>query len=229
MLRFQKVVNSFNNSTKKLIDKQNGLTLVELLIAIAVFSIVSVMIMAIFFSFQRGYTVQQVTTDVVQKARGALIFMSADIKMAGLDPKETKNFSIVTAESNLFTFEFDTPDPNANNEFDGVRLVQTDRPERRTYRFQNGRLEQIDNFLLVASPTVETLIPSIDQANCRFEYLRADRTVIPVPVASGSLTDIVFVRVVLTVREPSGMGSTVSRTMDSLVLCRNMQFNAQRL
>lgn len=213
----------------KVINKNQGntgFTLIELLIAMAVFAIISVVIVTVFDRFLRGYTTQQVTSDVIQKARGALVMMTADIKLAGLDPRETGNFSIVTADPTLFTYDFDTQQAGV---FNGVRDTSTTTPERRSYRFLNGKLEQLDNLGLVSAPQTDTLIPEIDTANCRFEYLKADRSIIAAPVAAASLPDIVFVRVVLAVKERAGRDGYVTRTMDSLVLCRNMQFNAQRL
>lgn len=207
-------------------NDSKGFSLIELLVAMAVFAILSVGIVTLFDSFQRGYTEQQVTSDIIQKARSALVFMTSEMKIAGLDPRETGEFGVVTADAATFTYDFDTPD--STDTFDGIRNVSLTMPERKTYRFISGRLEQVDNLGLVASPVIETLIPEIDTANSKFEYMKSDQTILPVPITGSALRDIAYVRVVLTVIESAGRSGNISRNMDALILCRNLQYNAQR-
>lgn len=211
-------------------DQENGFTLVELLIAMAVFGIISAIIGTFFASFQRGTTEQMAASDALQKARGALNFLAEEIKVAGLDPEESGNFNIVTATASTFTFEFDTPDPSptATRRFDGaVNLNSANQAERITYRFLNNRLERLENQGLATTPnppsTVpEILVPEIDPANSGFVYRDATGAVTAVP---GNIRNI---DINLAVLEDSGMGNKTSRTLSLRVLAKNLIFNGQR-
>ena len=66
-------------------DKQ-GFTLVELLVAIAITSILLVSVGKIFISSSRVYTTQDVAAGVQQRLRAGMNFMARDIRMAGIDP-----------------------------------------------------------------------------------------------------------------------------------------------
>lgn len=220
-----------------------GFTLVELLIAIAVFSILSVAIVYVFDRFQRGTTQQQVTIDVIQKTRSALSYVASEIRLAGLDPEAsrnfnttgdpTTNFNVVSATGTTFIYEFDTPP------FDGLRYQPTSSAdatpdERRLFQFRDNRLEQIDSPGLISpeKPAV-ALVENVDMNNSRFEYygpaatqrLGIDAGGNPIAI---NLQDIRFVKIILALQEPAGRGDNVSRSMDIMVLCRNLQFNAQR-
>lgn len=200
----------------------HGFTLMELLVAIAVFSILSIGIVTIFDSLQRGYTTQQVTSDVLQKARSALNYMNLEIKHAGLDPSESNDFRIRTANAAVFEFDSDA------SPFDGVlNSISTKPHERKTFRFAGGKL-LIDNSRGLANQQLNIdLIPSVDIANSRFEYFDSDMAPLASPVASDDLSSIAAVRITVSVREPAGRDGFVTRTMNNLVLCRNAQFNNQ--
>lgn len=202
---------------------QKGLTLVEILIAIGVLSIVSLIIMTFFDSFMRGSTTNQVTSDVLQKARSVIDLMNEEIRIAGLDPRGEKAFNIVTATSTTFTFDFDTPD--ASGVFDGMLNTNSSNPsERTTFRFLNGNLERVANLGLIATPTPvpENLVTGVNMANSRFEYLDEDGSITTV------LNNIRTIRIVLALTSPAGRGSSVSRTLTTTVRCPNLFYNAQR-
>lgn len=215
------------------LEDSKGFTLIEVLVAIAIFAIISVGMVTIFDSLQRGNTEQQVITDVIQKNRGALSFMTEEIKLAGLDPTESGNFTVRTATATDFTYDYDSPD--VDNKFDGILTIDdADNPERRTFSLDGGSLYQSENS---DTPAVadypakddadggwEELVSGIDMANSRFEYLNENGTVLN-PIV---INDIRAVRVVLTVREPSGRSGEVSRTLTAMALCRNLHFNSQR-
>lgn len=222
---------TFSKLVKKVFDSpldNKGFTLIEIVIAVVMFTILSTVMVAVFVPFNRNNTDQQVITDVVQKLRSALAYMEAEIKLAGLDPEESNNFEVETADSTVFTYDYDTPDPANDNIFDGVLNASATRPERKTFRFLNGRLEEVTNLGLIDPAPVETLIPSVDAANSSFVYLDEDRNIIPTPVSVTRLGDIRMIRIVLSAEQPSGRSGNIARTMDTLVLCRNLYFNSQR-
>lgn len=220
------------------VSEEKGFTLVEILIAMAVFGIVSAMVVTVFDSFQKGYTSQQVTSDALQKARSALSYMTSEIKIAGLDPSASGKFKVRTASLTEFTYDFDT-DP-----FDGaVNTVAANASERKTFIFQNNKLQIIENKVVSGAPsagsakTAEDLLSNINMnatatSPSRFEYLDRNDKPIPAPVSSGvaseSLPEICSVRIFLSVKEPAGRSGDITKNLDTTVLCRNLQFMAYK-
>lgn len=225
-----------NIKNKYFTSKQNGFSLIEVLVALALFSILIAMITVFFERFQRGATSQQVTSDVMQKARSGLNFMSEEMKLAGADPAESGNFDVVTATNSTFTFDFDVadPDPLADPRFDGqLNKDPLKAAERITYRFINGTLQRILNWNLITTPppVFETVLDNVDTGNSRFVYVDEDGNQLPDANGDGAVDnpdDIRSILVTLTVRESAGRDGFISRTFTSRVMCRNLTFNAQR-
>lgn len=223
------------------VSEEKGFTLVEILIAMALFGIVSAMVVTVFDSFQKGYTSQQVTSDVLQKARSALSYMASEIKTAGLDPSDTKKFKVVSASLTQFTYDFDTPD--SDGVFDGdLNTDGTKASERKTFRFAGNKLQVVENLSVYNAPSVgtekdpEDLLSNINMdaestdSASRFEYLDKDGVVINKNstelVPTDDLQRICAVRIFLSVREKAGRSGNISKALDTTVLCRNLQFNA---
>ena len=68
--------------------RSQGFTLTELMIAVAIFSIVSGVIYAAYQHQQNSYITQEQVADMQQNIRSALFLLAQDIKMAGFDPSE---------------------------------------------------------------------------------------------------------------------------------------------
>ncbi len=68
---------------------RKGFTLVEMLVAMAVGSIVMVSIYTAYVNHQRSHVTQQLVVDMQQNARAALSLMKREIRMAGYDPWAT--------------------------------------------------------------------------------------------------------------------------------------------
>lgn len=202
---------------------KKGFTLLEILIAMGVFAIISLIIVTFFDSFMRGSTSNQVTSDVLQKARSSIDLMNEDIKLAGLDPEGSKAFNLITVNATTFTFDFDAPD--ASSKFDGtLNTNPVNAPERLTYRFLNGNLERVTNLNLITTPAPvpEIVVSGVNMANSRFEYLDESGA------ATAVLNDIRLIRIVLSISGAAGRGSAVTRNLTSTVRCPNLYYNSQR-
>jgi len=86
---------------------QKGVTLIELMVAMAVAGIVA----AAMFGFQqsqtRSYVTQEALVNMQQNARAALHFMTSEIRMTGCDPRETAGAGIEAASANSIRVTMD--------------------------------------------------------------------------------------------------------------------------
>ena len=78
-------MNSANN-TLNIIKGEGAFSLIELLVALVIMSVVSLAIYGVFSISSRSYTTQSVTADVQQSVRASMEVILQDIRMAGLDP-----------------------------------------------------------------------------------------------------------------------------------------------
>jgi prepilin-type N-terminal cleavage/methylation domain-containing protein len=67
---------------KRIIKKEAGVTLIELMIVLVLASVVTAAIYATFISQQKSYATQTKVSDMQQNARAALILMERDLRMA---------------------------------------------------------------------------------------------------------------------------------------------------
>jgi prepilin-type N-terminal cleavage/methylation domain-containing protein len=196
-----------------------GFTLIELMVALAIMSIVSAAIYGIFSLSSRSYTTQSVTADVQQSVRAAMEIMVQDIRAAGLDPTLSDNFGIELATATKLRFTSDSIDTGIGD-FNGV--VDDTNSERITYEFQANQLNQI----LYEGTVNENTQPLIsDVQNSTFTCFDADGNDLGSPVPAAMLADISTVEISMTVQEPAGRGDPVSRTLTKRIKCRNLELN----
>jgi len=196
-----------------------GFTLIELLVALAIISIVSVAIFGMFALFKKNYTTQNVSADVQQSVRAAMELMVQDIRQAGLDPTNSNNFGIAEATAVRLHFTSDSIDAGIGD-FNGV--VDATNSESMTYEFQANRIDQI----LYQGTAAENTLPLIDHVqNLAFAYFDSDGADLGNPVPNERLKDIRAIQISLTVEQSAGRGEPVSRTLTSLIKCRNLDFN----
>lgn len=194
-----------------------GFTLIELMVALAIMSVISVVIYGVFTLSIRSYTTQSVAADVQQSVRAAMEIMVADIRAAGFDPTLSDNFGIELATATKLRFTSDS---------DGTGLtgvVDDTNSERITYDFQANQLNQI---LYEGTGSEDTPQPLIsDVQNLTFTYFDTDGNTLGSPVPAAMLADIRTVQISMTVQEPAGRGNPVSRTLTKRVKCRNSGLN----
>ena len=189
------------------LDKK-GFSLIEIMVAIAIMSVLSIAMIKTYTGFTRVYTTQEVAAGVQQDLRAALNIMTQDIRMAGFDPTDSDNFGVEVATATNIRITSDT-------DMNGV--VDVSNFERITYNFDagNNRLEQI----LYETTGSESTQPVVDNVtNVAFTYLDEDNNI------TATLADIRTVTISMTIDEPAGRGGTVSRTLSTRVQCRNLGF-----
>ena len=207
---------NFVKSTLNFVKGKRGFSLNELLVAMAIMSVVSSAIFGVFSISGRSYTTQSVTADVQQSVRSAMELMLQDIRAAGLDPTASGNFGIELAEAEKLRFSSDSIDTGLND-FNGI--LDDTNAERITYVRQSTRLNQI----LYETTDSESSAPLIsDVQNLEFTYFDADGNDLGSPVPAAQLSDIRTINVSITVEEPAGRNGPVRRTLTNGVKCRNL-------
>lgn len=92
--------------------------MIELLIAIAMASVVMAAIVSAYQIQVRGKNTQEALTDMNQTARTAMEIMTHEIRMAGCDPTGGSDARIITADAGELIFSLDIHD-GTNNRADG--------------------------------------------------------------------------------------------------------------
>jgi type IV pilus assembly protein PilW len=74
--------------------RQQGFTLIELLIAMVIALVLITALSKVFISQRKTYAVQEQITEMQQKARAAMEFISREVKMAGYDPSKKAGITV---------------------------------------------------------------------------------------------------------------------------------------
>jgi type IV pilus assembly protein PilW len=91
---------------------QNGFTIIEVMIAMAISSVLITAVYQTFHSQRRSYIMQNEAAAMEQNLRGSLYLLTKELRSAGYNPKQEtiENFRFVTsfpAPDNLFTVNYD--------------------------------------------------------------------------------------------------------------------------
>ena len=209
--------------------RDRGFTMVEMLVAMAISSIIMAAIYSVNLALTRSYTTQNVAADVQQAVRATIDFMAEDIMMAGLldyrldyavDPE------ISAAGSDNITF---TADRNLDGDTE-------DAFEDLTYWIDGEELKQTDNNTGVEETFIDNVV------NFEFRYFRENEADTPTdndvingrdlinhfglgdPLPELDRDDIRTVQISITVEEDAGIDDPVERTYTTRVRCRNAGF-----
>ena len=204
--RFYTSINYFYN------QQQNGFTLVELLVSLAVLGIFIVAMGSVFTITKQAVTTQGVSADVQQKVRMGLQTMMQDIRLAGLDPDQSDLFGVEQATSTKIRF---TKDIDQNG------VIDDGNEERITYELQGTQVVQIQDEG-TASQVSAVLLDNV--ANLNFSFFDSDNSSIAPPVAAANLENIHAVDILLSVNQAAGRDAPVQRQLDTRVICRNMRY-----
>jgi type II secretory pathway component PulJ len=192
----------------------------EILVALAMLSIIIGAVYAVFASVNRTCVNNEVTANVMQNMRTSIEFMEQDIRMAGLDRFNSTDAGIKVATSDSLQF---TADRNMDGVInfailaDGVQEVDL---ERITYSYDaaNNRLRQC--LYEETFNDWETVAENVDEF--QFTYINAAGNTLAFPIAD--LSEIKTVQISMTIGQSSALAGPVSRTLTKRILCRNLDF-----
>ena len=128
---------------------QNGFTIIEVMIAVVISSVLITAVYQTFHSQQRSYTMQNEAAAMEQNLRGSLYLLTKELRSAGYNPQQetTENFRFVTsfpAPNNLFTVNYDGSGGSESNahftvaftlDTDGSGGIESNRNEQIAYKF----------------------------------------------------------------------------------------------
>ena len=192
--------------------RMRGFTLVEMLVALGVSTIVLTAIYSFYAGLTRSYTAQNVTADMQQVMRAGIDFMVEDMIAAGLNPNETAGIGIAVATSTSVRF---SADRNLNGTLD------------------SGNSEEITYVYITASNRLDQCLDeTIGAADCQpfidnvtaltFTYLDAAGNDLGDPVAAADLDDIRTIVIAMTVQEAAGREGLIARTYSTRFRWRNL-------
>lgn len=115
--------------------KQTGLTLIELMVALACASLVMAAIVGVYAAVSKSYTTQNVAADIQQVVRATVDYMAEDIMMVGINPNEIANVGFQEASSARMRFTADRDmDGDTDDAFEDI-----------TYEIGGNQLQQTDH------------------------------------------------------------------------------------
>lgn len=209
------------NRIVSLKNNRRGFTLVEMVMVLAISTIVLAAMYSVFTIANKNFTTQNAAANVQQNLRSAIGLMARDIRVAGLDPTGSDNFGITYASQTKIRFTLDSID-SGSGDFNGI--VDEANFEEITYGFQGNQVMQT-LYETVTSSTADAaaLISNIKEV--KFKYYDSANNDLGDPVPADQLENIRNVEILVTHEEPAGREGMVSRTLTRRVECRNLAFN----
>lgn len=188
--------------------RQSGVTLVEMLVAIALGSAVALLITNMYITSSRTYTDQNRIIDAQRSGRITLEILSRDLRHSGLDPLRTANAGFEVAEADRVRV---TMDLNLDGDV-------ADSGEQITFRRLGNVLQKGTG--AAGAERWKTLAENV--SIFRVDYFGESNATIAAPVAVDQLAGIRALIVTLTIRDNKVSGDSFERTYSTGIACRNM-------
>ena len=218
---------------------QKGFSLLELVIGLAMATIVLAAIIGVFTTLTRSYTTQNVATDVQQTARVGIDYIAQEVRMAGLNPLATANAGIEEIApaghvNHKLRISMDRCDNNSGCTDPAPDGDLDDNSERITY-FYDVSDQELDRCLSetagtedpgkVVNPShcegiIRNVVPNPDGSPL-FQFFDDDDPPNTI-TANDDRSRIRTIVITLTVQEKAGIDDFVSRTYTRRVRCRNI-------
>ena len=189
------------------LQRSVGFTLVEVLVSMAILSVLFGTIYRTFDSVNRSYTNENVKAGVQQKSRIGIDLMARDIRLAGLDPLGSAGAGFIAANTDTNSIQF-TADLNYDGDLE-------DPFEDIIYTLNGNLLQQTSD--LGTGPVTATLLDNV--IDLTFTYMDQADNLLLEPVAVDQIRTVL---ISLTMQRPAGRNGIVSRTYTTRIRCRNL-------
>jgi type IV pilus assembly protein PilW len=194
-------------------NNKKGFTLIELMIAMAISTLVMAAIYSTYRSQLRSHITQQAIVEMQQNARAAMFVMEREIKMAGYDPDGSQGAGITAATGNSITFTISANADGIDNDGDGdIDADDSDGGEvfTITYSLAGQDLQR------TADGTASTVAENIEVLD--FFYFQKDDDgnliALPPPVAGGDLANIYSVQITTITRSGDNVPALMMKQTD---------------
>jgi prepilin-type N-terminal cleavage/methylation domain-containing protein len=178
-----------------------GFSLVELLIVIAILSIVMATAVGSFDNISRFFTRENVKSETQKKTRFGLETMIQDIMLAGLNPRGVSGSGVQMATGTSIRVASDL---NFDGDFD-------DPSETVTYALNGTNLQQTNHL------GTETLVENV--SSFRLVYFNAGGAELAEPI---NIADVRSVGLSIAITKPAGRAKSVTRAYSVHIRCRNL-------
>ena len=213
--------------TPSIFKQKEGVTLIELLVALAIFGIVIGAIYRLFIVQTRAYTVQDQAVEVQQNVRSAMEILLRDLRMTGYDDDNTA--STITITTPILTPVLDS-DITVSYEYYDTTLAQYQRHTVRYWRDAptSTLFRQLTINDVAQPPVPDTLLQNVDALTFTYGIDTNDDGVCDnwVNAAGVGASKVIAVRVLLTGRpdqtNPDVQKRVSPRTLTSAVTLRNL-------
>jgi type IV pilus assembly protein PilW len=131
---------------------QKGFNIIEVMIAMAISSVLVTAVYQTFHSQQRSYTMQNEAAAMEQNLRGSMYLLTKELRSAGYNPQQTPTDSSVSTTNFRFVTSFPAPDNlftvNYANDHsivaftldtDSSKFIESNKNEQIAYRFNNAQ------------------------------------------------------------------------------------------
>lgn len=226
---------TFKTISKNRPNGQKGFTLVDILVGLAIASVLLAAVVSLFTSMGRSYTTQNVAADVQQVTRAGIELMIQEIRMAGFNPSRSSTTGIVDNFDKASGFHEDHDGKIAPTDAQNIAFtLDADMDGRIDHCIDNDPAEcsaaddNIENEL-IAYRINGGALEKYRSASAHWEDL-TEGNVLDLNFTyydgSGGITTAVdairTVEISMTVQQPAGRGRMVSRTYKTRVSCRNI-------
>jgi type IV pilus assembly protein PilW len=202
--------------------RQSGFTLMEMMVSMAIASLIISATYQAFSAQQKSYTTQSYITEMQQNLRSGMYVMTKDIRSAGYNPSGNATVGFVTSFADP-NHNFDINYATANNiialttDTDGDGVIAANNTEQIAYRFNatNRTLESFRSTNVAPGGVWEAVVDNVEAVN--FVYLKGDGT-------SATLArDIRSVQIALLVRarqpEPKFLNTETYKNKQGNIIC----------
>ena len=204
-----------------MIKDGGGFTLVEMLVTLTIFGIVTGSLVGLFVPLSAGFISQNADADIQQTVRAAADLMVRELRMAGFSSQSESRFGIIEAKQNRVSFSADWDDDGlitSSHRDDSSILVESDlisyELDKATLSLKRTTAENTDD------QSVQTLIggPSDhmkmkDLAFTYFDQQGKETTIVD---------DIRSVGISLVAETPAGRKGFLKQSHQTQVKCRNL-------
>lgn len=199
---------------KKIPEKPSGFSLVEFLIAMAVFALFTISLCAQFARHMKTFSREKERIDTQQKVRSVLNWLEEDIRLAGFDPLAlpSSHIGVEVAEAGHFAFSYrvDQDGDGLWSEEDWKRIDYYTEDDERLRRRERNRPDSTGATSIL-----------LDRASLNFLYLDRNHEVLKVvtPQEYGNIRAI-RIEIKASFRDSTMKDGTVA--FATTVQCRNL-------